>query len=159
MADLKVRGIPWMTKLTSWYQFSDGLYPGWHPGQRVLTTQSRNTSSSSGYYTIEGEKWWGDRSSNMGAWNVQDLFSTTGVSTRLSNGTRHNTLHFVGGFTNNTSWVNDSVYYFTSRSAIDDYFASDLWTGFEGDSNTNVFKKDIYGVAPISVISNGVPVL
>ena len=51
------------------------------------------------------------------------------------------------------------VYYFTSRSAIDDYFASDLWTGFEGDSNTNVFKKDIYGVAPISVISNGVPVL
>ena len=51
------------------------------------------------------------------------------------------------------------VYYFTSRSAIDDYFGSDLWTGFEGDSNTNVYKKDIYRVAPISAISNGVPVL
>jgi len=51
------------------------------------------------------------------------------------------------------------VYYFTSRAAIDDYFASDLWTGFEGDKNTDVYKKDIYMVAPISTISNGVPVL
>ena len=51
------------------------------------------------------------------------------------------------------------VYYFTSRSAIDDYLLSELWTGFEGDSNTNVYKKDIYMVAPISTISNGVPVL
>ena len=55
--------------------------------------------------------------------------------------------------------VYGGVYYFTSRSAIDDYFGSDLWTGFEGDSNTNVYKKDIYGVATISTISNGVPVL
>ena len=51
------------------------------------------------------------------------------------------------------------VYYFTSRTAIDDYFGSDLWTGFEGDNNTNVYKKDIYSVASISAISNGVPVL
>ena len=51
------------------------------------------------------------------------------------------------------------VYYFTSRSAIDDYLASDLWIGFEGDANTNVYKKDIYAVAPISSISNGLPIL
>ena len=51
------------------------------------------------------------------------------------------------------------VYYFTSRSAIDDYLASDLWIGFEGDVNTNVYKKDIYAVAPISSNSNGVPIL
>ena len=51
------------------------------------------------------------------------------------------------------------VYYFTSRSAIDDYLASDLWIGFEGDVNTNVYKKDIYAVAPISSISNGIPIL
>ena len=51
------------------------------------------------------------------------------------------------------------VYYFTSRTAIDDYFGSELWMGFEGDNNTNVYKKDIYSVAPISAISNGVPVL
>ena len=51
------------------------------------------------------------------------------------------------------------VYYFTSRLAIDDYLASDLWIGFEGDANTNVYKKDIYAVAPISSISNGVPIL
>lgn len=55
--------------------------------------------------------------------------------------------------------VYGGVYYFTSRSAIDDYLVSELWTGFEGDSNTNVYKKDIYMVAPISTISNGVPVL
>ena len=55
--------------------------------------------------------------------------------------------------------VYGGVYYFTSRSAIDDYLLSELWTGFEGDSNTNVYKKDIYMVAPISTISNGVPVL
>ena len=51
------------------------------------------------------------------------------------------------------------VYYFTNRSAIDDYFSSDLWLGFDGDKNTNVYKKDIYGVSPISSISNGLPVL
>lgn len=51
------------------------------------------------------------------------------------------------------------VYYFTNRSAIDDYFSSDLWVGFDGEKNTNVYKKDIYGVAPISSISNGLPVL
>lgn len=51
------------------------------------------------------------------------------------------------------------VYYFTNRSAIDDYFSSDLWVGFDGDKNTNVYKKDIYGVATISSISNGLPVL
>ena len=51
------------------------------------------------------------------------------------------------------------VYYFTNRSAIDDYFSSDLWVGFDGDKNTKVYKKDIYGVAPISSISNGLPIL
>ena len=55
--------------------------------------------------------------------------------------------------------VYGGVYYFTSRSAIDDYFASDLWVGFEGDKNTDVYQKNIYGVAPISTISNGVPIL
>ena len=55
--------------------------------------------------------------------------------------------------------VYGGVYYFTSRSAIDDYLASDLWVGFEGDKNTDVYQKDIYGVAPISTISNGVPIL
>ena len=55
--------------------------------------------------------------------------------------------------------VYGGVYYFTSRDAIENYFQSDLWKGFEGDENTDVYKKDIYGVASISTISNGVPVL
>jgi hypothetical protein len=61
---------------------------------------------------------------------------------------------------NNTdNKVYGGVYYFTSRDAIENYFQSDLWKGFEGDENTDVYKKDIYGVASISTISNGVPVL
>ena len=55
--------------------------------------------------------------------------------------------------------VYGGVYYFTSRSAIDNYFASDLWVNFEDNKNTNVYQKDIYIVAPISTISNGVPIL
>ena len=34
-----------------------------------------------------------------------------------------------------------------------------LFSSIEGDENTNVYKKDIYGVASISTISSGVPVL
>ena len=60
---------------------------------------------------------------------------------------------------NSDNKIYGGVYYFNSRSAIDDYFASELWTGFEGDANTNVYKKDIYTVASISTVSNGVPVL
>ena len=61
---------------------------------------------------------------------------------------------------NNTeNKIYGGVYYFTSRGAIENYFQSDLWKGFERDENTDVYKKDIYSVAPISIISNGVPVL
>ena len=60
---------------------------------------------------------------------------------------------------NSEDKVYGGIYYFTSRDAIENYFQSDLWKGFEGDENTDVYKKDIYGVAPISTISNGVPVL
>ena len=60
---------------------------------------------------------------------------------------------------NSEDKVYGGIYYFTSRDAIENYFQSDLWKGFEGDENTDVYKKDIYGVASISTISNGVPVL
>lgn len=51
------------------------------------------------------------------------------------------------------------VYYFESRSAIDQYLATDFWNTFETSDGIEVFKKDSYGVAPISTISNGVPTL
>jgi hypothetical protein len=60
---------------------------------------------------------------------------------------------------NRNKKIYGGVYYFTSRDAIDNYFESELWTGFEGDKNTDVYMKDIYSVASISAISNGVPVL
>ena len=51
------------------------------------------------------------------------------------------------------------IYYFKSRAAIDNYFTSDLWLGFEGDDNTDVYKKEIYSVASVSAKSNGIPIL
>ena len=37
------------------------------------------------------------------------------------------------------------IYYFTNRSAIDDYFSSDLWVGFDGDK-TLTYTRKIYMV-------------
>ena len=113
MAEKKVRGIPWMTKIDSWYQFSDGLYPGWHPGQSVIHNESKNVQNGSGYVTIENEKWWCDASSTTGAWNVSNLFNSTGVSTHMVNGKRHNSCYFVGGYTSSNNFTNsNSSYYF-----------------------------------------------
>ena len=50
------------------------------------------------------------------------------------------------------------VYYFENAAAIDAYLATDFWKGFENSSGIEVFKKDRYGVASISAISNGIPV-
>lgn len=49
------------------------------------------------------------------------------------------------------------VYYFESAEAIDVYLSTDFWQGFEKSEGIEVFKKDRYGVASISTISNGVP--
>lgn len=117
MADKKIRGIPWMTKIDSWYQYSDGLYPGWHPGQSVIHNTSKNWQDSSGYITIEGEKWWGDAYSTTGAWNVENLFGSTGVSTAMVNGTRHNTLYFIGANTDSSNWTTNSNYYFGTHQS------------------------------------------
>ena len=47
------------------------------------------------------------------------------------------------------------VYHFTSTEAVDSYLSSELWKGIAGHPNLVNFTTDIYGVAPISEISNG----
>jgi len=51
------------------------------------------------------------------------------------------------------------VYYFTSSSSLDAYLDSELWKGIVAHPNLVNFKTDTYGIAPLSVISNGVPML
>ena len=58
----------------------------------------------------------------------------------------------------NTNNVFGGVYFFESMSSIDSYLSTDFWNEFETSEGINVFKKDTYGVASISTISNGVPV-
>ena len=51
------------------------------------------------------------------------------------------------------------VYYFTSSASLGTYLESELWKGIVAHPNLVNFKTDAYGVAPLSVISNGVPIL
>ena len=51
------------------------------------------------------------------------------------------------------------MYYFTGQVRVDTYLDSELWNGIVADSNLTNFKTEIYMIAPISIISNGVPTL
>jgi len=51
------------------------------------------------------------------------------------------------------------VYYFNSSSSLDQYLESELWKDIVAHPNLVNFKTDIYGVANISIASNGVPSL
>ena len=57
-----------------------------------------------------------------------------------------------------TNNIFGGVYFFESMSGIESYLSTDFWNDFENSEGINVFKKDTYGVASISTISNGVPV-
>ncbi len=63
---------------------------------------------------------------------------------------------FIG---NVDTGVFGGVYHFKSKEAIDNYLSSDFWQGIEDHPNLVNFTKEIYGVAPISTISNGIPTL
>ncbi len=146
MSDRKVRGIPWMTKIDSWYQFSDGLYPGWSPGQSVIHNTAKGYSDGNGYVTIEGVKWWGDRLSTAPDWNVNHLFGTTGVSVKLYNGTRHNTLVFIGANTDSASWLTNSNYYFGTHqsSMIRDAIGFSVQSNCKGSHSTDGGSSQAY---------------
>ena len=51
------------------------------------------------------------------------------------------------------------VYHFKTKNSDDNYINSEFWLGIEAHSKLVNFKKDIFGVAPISSQSNGIPVL
>lgn len=68
---------------------------------------------------------------------------------------------FIGkSFIGNTdTGVFGGVYHFKSKESINNYLSSDFWQGIEDHPNLVNFTKEIYGVAPISTISNGIPML
>ena len=49
------------------------------------------------------------------------------------------------------------VYYFTDQASVEAYLNSELWKGIVTHPNLVNFKTDKYMIAPISIISNGVP--
>jgi hypothetical protein len=68
---------------------------------------------------------------------------------------------FIGkSFIGNTdTGVFGGVYHFKSKEAVDTYLNSEFWEGIENHPNLVNFTKEIYGIAPISAISNGIPML
>jgi hypothetical protein len=63
---------------------------------------------------------------------------------------------FIG---NADTGVFGGVYHFKSKEAVDTYLNSEFWEGIENHPNLVNFTKEIYGIAPISAISNGIPML
>ena len=68
---------------------------------------------------------------------------------------------FIGkSFIGNTdTGVFGGVYHFKTKEAVDTYLNSEFWEGIENHPNLVNFTKEIYGIAPISAISNGIPML
>ena len=63
---------------------------------------------------------------------------------------------FIGNVDNG---VFGGVYYFKNQDDLNNYLNSDLWKGIAAHPNLVNFKTDIYEVASISLVSNGVPTL
>ena len=63
---------------------------------------------------------------------------------------------FIG---NADTGVFGGVYHFKNKEAVDNYLNSEFWEGIENHPNLVNFTKEIYGIAPISTISNGIPML
>ncbi|MED5354397.1 MAG: YdhR family protein [Bacteroidota bacterium] len=62
---------------------------------------------------------------------------------------------FIG---NVDAGVFGGVYYFSSPESVDAYLDSELWKGVVAHPNLVNFTTDVYGVAPISEVSNGLSI-
>ena len=113
----KIRGCPWMTKIDSIYQFSDGLYPGWHPGQAIFPNTWGRARWSNGSHKIEDENWWQNTLVGDMDFSPGKLFSTgynpesNGAFSRMNNKLRYNTTAFVGAYTNSSDFENNTFTY------------------------------------------------
>ena len=117
MTSKKIRGVPWMTKIDSDNQFSDGGFPGWHPGQAVFTeTWKRAPWANDGGRVLEGETWWQNTSAAGLDFTPSKLFSTgapnsTGAFSSMNNKLRYNTCAFIGAYTNNDNFYQNTYTY------------------------------------------------
>jgi hypothetical protein len=60
---------------------------------------------------------------------------------------------------NTDTGVFGGVYHFKSKKAVDTYLNSEFWEGIENHPNLVNFTKEMYGIAPISTVSNGISML
>lgn len=112
----RIRGVPWMTKIDSGYQFSDGLYPGWHPGQAIFTETWKRGPWSNGSRQIEGENWWQNTTAGSVNFAPSKVFNSgtpnsNGAYSSMNNKLRYNTCAFLGAYTNNDSFYNNTFTY------------------------------------------------
>ena len=117
MTTKKIRGVPWMTKIDNFNQFSGGAFPGWHPGQAVFTeTWKRAPWSNSTGRVIENETWWQNTTAGGMDFTPSKLFGTTlphqgGAYSSMNNKLRYNTCAFIGAYTNNDNFYQNTYTY------------------------------------------------
>ena len=124
--------IPWMTKINSIDQLRDGWGP-WAAGTQLITDEGINANFN-GSQKIEDENWWSYQLSDEGIFNAKDLFTGVGCTTGMVNKSRTNTCHFVGTFSNNSSWLNNHFTYpdYATSSCIRDAIGFGLITDCNG---------------------------
>ena len=113
----KIRGVPWMTKIDNFNQFSAGGFPGWHPGQAIFTeTWKRAPWSNDTGRVIENETWWQNTNATALDFTPSKLFGTTlphqgGAYSSMNNKLRYNTCAFIGAYTNNDNFYQNTYTY------------------------------------------------
>lgn len=110
MADLKIRTVPWRTKISHVDQFTKDNQWQWHQGTNPLYNKFHSYGDkSSTNFTTDGIEWHRqnqDLSEQSG--NCQSLFEQDGFHSQMYNGSDYNQVFFFGsrvddsGFTNNT---------------------------------------------------------
>ena len=109
MADLKIRHVPWKTKITHKDQFTSSTQFQWHVGTNPIYDKfhSYGDQSSTNFFTngIEWHRQNKDLSGQEGT--CQSLFEEDGFHSQMYNGDDYNQVFFFGsrvddsGFTNN----------------------------------------------------------
>jgi hypothetical protein len=145
MADLKIRTVPWKTKISHVDQFTAADQWQWHQGTNPLYNKFHSYGDkSSSNFTTDGIEWHRqgeDLSGQEG--DCQSLFEQDGFHSQMYNGNNYNQVFFFGsrvddsGFTNNT---------FTYPSTTNSSFLRNV-VGFACENNSRGSYSDGSGGA------------
>jgi len=108
MSHLKLRGVPWSIYPGLDEHYSAGGFKGWHPNQEVISNKSTVLYEAK---TMDGITWWGDTGSVDGQMEPENVFGTAGSATSMVNGKRHNTVFFLGTYTDHANFTNSEFTY------------------------------------------------